>query len=177
MFEYIAAGEGRRRIFLRHHWAHTICVASIGINLFFFWHATKMTQERAFGTSWNTRPSSCLVIPTKNVFAHKQVRAQKTIFAYSASNVPPAVCTFRNVLGYCASNLILSMVFACFVVLFVVVRDRFCLCRCYSCMFVRASSSVLFFLFSYFSCARRSPYLFLYFVFFVRVAVPNFVFL
>ena len=57
------------------------CVAGMGIA--FFWHATKMDQERAFGTIWNARASSSLVILTL-LYLHKQTRAQKTTFAYLA---------------------------------------------------------------------------------------------
>ena len=122
--------------FACHHWAH----GNLGLghwNQIFLWHATKMGQERSFGTIWNSRTSSCLVIPTQ-LYLHEQARAQQTTLAYLARTSSQGLY-FRAYLD---------------------LRVRLCV---YFCICISACASLYLFVFLYFLCARVSVFIFLVF--------------
>ena len=95
-------------------------------------------QERAFGTIWNARKSSCLVIPTL-LCLHTQARALKTTFAcgptFSLGLYFPVCLYFGRLFLECVS-------------------DFFYVCFC-------ARASLCLFL-NWHVCARASLHLFVY---------------
>ena len=129
----------------------TFCVAGIGIDLFF---AKKLGQERALGTIWNARTSSCLVIPTllycTNVLAHKKQPSR-----IWPERTPRFV--FSGVFGFCAFWW--WRICICFDLYFCILRSYFasfifCACCCVRFFCARASLCNCFF------CARANVCIF-----------------
>ena len=117
------------------------CVAGVEINLFLARH--EKGQERAFGTIWNARASSCLVIPTK-LYLHKQACARGKNRVSDPNVLPPVSIFGRDGISrvsYRNSNLYFKL---------------YLLLSLYVC----ARFSVFGFVFACW-CARASPYLFL----------------